>query len=251
MPELTVASFNIHYGVVPHRISMPRPRFGNRRPHGGEFAALEAICSLNADVIVLQETHRPDTGPSLVDAAAARLGYDSHEVVFGRGVLAPWPHVGRHGTSDVGLAVLTRLPARGRVELPARPVLLDPAPTRLALHLVLELEGTPVDLVGVHLTSRLPHGPPLQLRRLAAQLGALGRERPAIVAGDMNFWGPPVVALMPGWRRAVRGRTWPAHRPHSQIDHVLVRGDVEVVEATVFGPVGSDHRPVRARLRVG
>ena len=33
----------------------------------------------------------------------------------------------------------------------------------------------PIDLVGVHLTSRLPYGPPIQLRRLRAQLPPAGR----------------------------------------------------------------------------
>jgi endonuclease/exonuclease/phosphatase family metal-dependent hydrolase len=50
----------------------------------------------------------------------------------------------------------------------------------------------------------------------------------------------------------VRGRTWPASRPHSQIDHILVRrrDGTEVVHAEVLPAVGSDHRPVRATLRV-
>jgi len=47
----------------------------------------------------------------------------------------------------------------------------------------------------------------------------------------------------------VRGRTWPAHRPHSQIDHVLVRDDVAVVDGGVLGEVGSDHLPLRVTLR--
>jgi endonuclease/exonuclease/phosphatase (EEP) superfamily protein YafD len=65
----------------------------------------------------------------------------------------------------------------------------------------------------------------------------------------LNFWGPPAAALLPGWRRAVRGRTWPAHRPHSQIDHVLVRDDVEALGGEVLPDVGSDHRPLRVTLR--
>jgi endonuclease/exonuclease/phosphatase family metal-dependent hydrolase len=59
-----------------------------------------------------------------------------------------------------------------------------------------------------------------------------------------------VVAVLPGWRRAVFGRSWPAHRPHSQIDHVLVRDDVTVLSGEVLGATPSDHRPIRARLRV-
>jgi endonuclease/exonuclease/phosphatase (EEP) superfamily protein YafD len=85
---------------------------------------------------------------------------------------------------------------------------------------------------------------------LHAQLPAPGR--PGIVAGDCNFWGPGVQAFFPGWVRTVRGRTWPASRPHSQIDHILVRrGDgTEVARSEVLPAVGSDHRPVRATLRV-
>ena len=70
-----------------------------------------------------------------------------------------------------------------------------------------------------------------------------------MVAGDCNLWGPGVVSVFPGWRRAVRGRTYPAPRPHSQIDHVLVRDDVEIVSGEVLAATPSDHRPVRARLR--
>jgi endonuclease/exonuclease/phosphatase (EEP) superfamily protein YafD len=113
----------------------------------------------------------------------------------------------------------------------------------------LDVEGIAVQLVGVHLSSRLPHAPPIQLRRLARQVPAAGV--PTIVAGDCNFWGPGVRALFRGWRRAVRGRTWPATRPHSQIDHVLVRpADIEVLGGRVLADVGSDHRPVRVRLRI-
>ena len=57
--------------------------------------------------------------------------------------------------------------------------------------------------------------------------------------------------LLPGWRRAVRGRTWPASRPHSQIDHILVRPEIGVVNSAVLGDLGSDHRPVRATLSIG
>ena len=56
----------------------------------------------------------------------------------------------------------------------------------------------------------------------------------------MNLWGPPVRAFLPGWHRAVKGRTWPAWHPHSQIDHILVRGEVRV---------GCGVGPPRRRLR--
>ena len=77
------------------------------------------------------------------------------------------------------------------------------------------------------------------------------RVGPPCVAGDCNFWGPGVRTFLPGWRRAVLGRTWPASRPHSQIDHILVRPEIGVVNSEVLGDVGSDHRPVRATLSIG
>jgi endonuclease/exonuclease/phosphatase family metal-dependent hydrolase len=54
----------------------------------------------------------------------------------------------------------------------------------------------------------------------------------------------------PGWRRVVAGKTWPARRPRHQIDHLLLTDGVEVVQGEVLDDAGSDHRPIRARLRV-
>jgi endonuclease/exonuclease/phosphatase family metal-dependent hydrolase len=56
--------------------------------------------------------------------------------------------------------------------------------------------------------------------------------------------------MLPGWRRAVVGRTYPSHRPHSQIDHILVNEKIEVLSGEVLPACGSDHRPVCARLRL-
>jgi endonuclease/exonuclease/phosphatase (EEP) superfamily protein YafD len=73
----------------------------------------------------------------------------------------------------------------------------------------------------------------------------------AVLSGDMNTWGPLVHLYMPGWRRAVIGRTWPTWNPHSQIDHILVQGAIRPVAGVVFPHSGSDHRPIRAELEVG
>jgi endonuclease/exonuclease/phosphatase family metal-dependent hydrolase len=100
-------------------------------------------------------------------------------------------------------------------------------------------------LVGMH-AAHLSHGSPLQLHRLRSALPPA--EAPAALAGDMNLWGPPVSLMLPGWTRAVRGRTWPAWRPHSQTDHILVTRPVRVLEAEVVRTGDSDHRAVRAVL---
>jgi endonuclease/exonuclease/phosphatase (EEP) superfamily protein YafD len=97
--------------------------------------------------------------------------------------------------------------------------------------------------------SHITHGSHAQYRRLAAALPSVTTA--AVLAGDMNLWGPPVSSYLRGWRRAVVGKTWPAHRPHSQLDHVLTTPPVTVVEAGVAEFAGSDHRPVVVTLAVG
>ncbi|HXY92051.1 MAG TPA: endonuclease/exonuclease/phosphatase family protein [Acidimicrobiia bacterium] len=237
MPTFTIVSFNAHGGLRPYRDRTCRP-----------YDLRAVLASFAADVIVVQESWWPDEGTAAVDDVADDLGAKVFALPFGRGSLAPWPHVPRNGSGNgmVGLAVLTTLPAQEVARLPVGRVLADPAPERGALCLELDVGGTTVDLVGLHLSSRLPYGPPLQLRRLAPLLPPPGR--PAVVTGDCNFWGPGVCAFLPGWRRAVIGRTWPARMPHSQIDHILVRPEVGVVDSEVLPDVGSDHRPVRATL---
>jgi endonuclease/exonuclease/phosphatase family metal-dependent hydrolase len=136
-----------------------------------------------------------------------------------------------------------------RHEVPIGRVTSDPVGARSALACTIDIAGDPIEIVGVHTSSKLWWlGPVRHMIALHRQLGSNGM-RPDIIAGDFNFWGPAVSALFPGWRRAVRGRTYPGNRPHSQIDHVLVRGDIEVISGEVLGATPSDHRPIRARLR--
>jgi endonuclease/exonuclease/phosphatase family metal-dependent hydrolase len=245
MPELKITSFNCHAGLQARSNGVCQPY------------DLEAVLrGFDADVIVVQESWTPDGGRAAVRDVGESIGAEVFELRFGRARLDPWPHVPRDGAGvgDVGLAIVSRIPAEMRGRLSVGTVPGDPTPERGGLHVVLDVDGTKVDLVGIHLTSRLPYGPPTQLRRLRPQLPDEGR--PAIVAGDCNFWGPGVSALLPGWTRTVRGRSWPSSRPHSQIDHILVRDGrpgesrVETVDSAVLPAVGSDHRPVRATLRL-
>jgi endonuclease/exonuclease/phosphatase family metal-dependent hydrolase len=240
MPALTLASINTHYGLRPGR------------PAGVEYDVTAALRTLDADVLVVQEVWRPDDGVCVVDEAARELGLAVQHLALGRATTrGRWPHfaTGEDSEGTIGVAVLTNLPMCVVGPIPIGPTVGDTLRERDVLHVQLDVDGVAVHLVGVHLSSRLPHAPPLQLRRLARQVPAAGV--PTIVAGDCNFWGPGVRAFFRGWRRAVRGRTWPATRPHSQIDHVLVRpADIEVLEGRVLPDVGSDHRPVRVRLQI-
>ena len=148
------------------------------------------------------------------------------------------------------LAVASRLPVLGRRELSMGKVFRDRAGPRSALQVDLDLEGHTVHVVGLHTSSKLYFAGPLTHLRHLRPLLPRGPE-PAIVAGDFNLWGPGVVTLLPGWRRTVRGPTYPAHRPHSQIDHILVNRAVVCLESEVVPAFGSDHRAVRARLSIG
>ena len=235
--RLSLATFNTHYGVRPAR-----------RPPAAPYDLERVLADLDADVIVLQELWRPDRQRGRADVAASQLGYDVlYEATGPASTDHRWPRLTRRGEGESGIAVLSRIPVTRVGTIAIGPTPGDPAPRRTALDVALDLGGETLRLIAVHITSRLPHGPPLQLRRLAGALPPAGT--PTVVAGDCNFLGPGVVALLRGFQRAVRGRTWPARLPHSQIDHVLVRpGEVEVLDARVLDDVGSDHRPVRVEL---
>ena len=101
-------------------------------------------------------------------------------------------------------------------------------------------------VAAIHLSFVLPNAA-VQLRRLR---GLLPIGTPSLVVGDCNLWGPVAENLLAGWSRAVRGRTWPAARPHSQLDHLLASSEIEATSARVLGPVGSDHLPIQATLTI-
>jgi len=263
MPEFSVASFNVHGGID-----------GWGRP----FDVVDACRRLDADVLVLQETWSPlderGVAPGgLAEEVATALGYRLTAVAMAPARRYPvppdpgpgWgPLGGRRqalglrvdvgdrmpGTRPpgwrgvVGVAVLTRLAVAGTDALDLGRFGRDRV-RRVAVRV--RVGGPDVVVVGTHLP-HIRHGSPVHVRRLQGLLPATGTA--AVVMGDMNMWGPPLTAMLPGWSRAVRGRTWPAWRPLFQIDHILVTRVVRVVESGVVEIEGSDHLPVRAKLAV-
>jgi len=276
MPEAVIASYNVHGGVD-----------GWGRP----FDVLAVCRSLDADVLVLQESWAPEDGVALHDAVAgamgysavrfeplspgritvpptdpgprwgppvrARSGYGMRLVRYRAGLTAtrvtpPAPD-GRVQRGEWGVALLSRLPVLSTdvIELDTLPS--DPA-RRAAIvadvavgaeRLVLRVAGTHL----AHITQGSPGHLGVLRRRLVPDAHSDGPSR-FVLTGDMNMWGPPLVLQLPGWSRAVRGRTWPtwAPTPFAQADHVLVRGDVRVRRGTVVRAGRSDHLPVRAEL---
>ncbi len=259
--ELVIANFNLHAGID-----------GWSRP----FDYIAAAKSIDADVLVLEEVFCADGQASQARQIADALGYQLFEAPLGRLHLkglnqaqlgrkswGPRPRVrGRFAAVDpdrapsrlaqagqrgpriggtISIAILARVPVTGesRFDLPA---LAGDKLKRQAL--VVEIGAAPaLGIVGTHL-GHLSHGSPRQMMRLREELNP---DQPTVLVGDMNCWGPPLVALL-GAQRAVKGRTWPARHPHSQIDHILTVGDIEVQSGEVLPAFGSDHRPIRVQL---
>jgi endonuclease/exonuclease/phosphatase family metal-dependent hydrolase len=267
---LSVATFNVHAGVD-----------GWGRP----FDVVGACRAIDADVLVLEETWTPENRTGIAAAVGGALGYAVFEQPMAGGRLAgPHPHAdGRwmkafdwRGSSHAiyldserpfssrvrrsgryldaepghwGLAVLSRLPIRGRSVIDLGRLQQDRA-RRFALVLDLEVDGIPLTVVGTHM-SHIRHGAPVQFLRLSRAIRRLAPSGPGILAGDMNLWGPAVAAFFPEWRRALLRKTWPAWRPHSQVDHILIRGPLAVEGGEAYTSMGSDHRPLRVRLTAG
>ena len=139
-------------------------------------------------------------------------------------------------------------PGRATIDLGQLPA--DPA-RRGAVVVDVDLEGSAgVRVIGTHL-AHISQGSPRHLRALRRAL-ADSEAAPAVLAGDMNMWGPPLTMALPGWSRAVRGRSWPSwwRWPLAQSDHVLATAPVQVEHGEVLRLPGSDHYPVRATLVV-
>ncbi len=144
------------------------------------------------------------------------------------------------------VALLSRLPI-----LDAKVVELTPLPRdkvrRVLLVAQIEVGGTALRVVGTHFP-HLSDGSLFRLAELRQQLPA--PSNPGVLLGDMNCFGPPLELALPGWRRAVRGRSWPAWRPVCQPDHILIDEAVQCAGGDVVAFEGSDHRPVRATLQL-
>jgi endonuclease/exonuclease/phosphatase family metal-dependent hydrolase len=242
VPELTIASFNVHWGLGHDKEGFP------------PFDVTAACESFDADVIVLQESWAPDGGVAQHTEVAERLGMQCVPVPLARSTIGPKPKLvgragapGNPGDGDWCLALLSRKPIRSTRTIPMPQLFFDPS-ARMLLHAEIDVDGTNLTVVATHF-SHLEFGAPLQTRALRRGLPPI--DRPATLVGDMNMWGWTIDAMAPaGWRRAVRGKTWAAPHARHQIDHVLVTPSIEVVRGEVLPDLGSDHLPIRVRLRV-
>jgi endonuclease/exonuclease/phosphatase family metal-dependent hydrolase len=237
--DFTVAAFNAHWGIG---------RYGGSE--GVRFDVAEIVRNLEADIVVVPEAWRDADGVGVLDGLCAD-GYHVESMELMRLELRParrrrvWS-VPRGGAWE--LAICSRFPVVDRRLIPMGSVWRDPSGPRNALGLTVTIAATPVEVIGLHTSSKFWRLAPMQ--HLLTLRNGIVERGPQVLAGDFNFWGPPVAAAMRGWDRPVRGRTFPASHPHSQIDHVLIRGGIQSLGGEVLDATPSDHRPIRARLRL-
>ncbi len=229
--DIAISSLNVHGGVG---------------TAGQPFDVEAAIRSMDADVMALQETWYPESGPDPVSAAATALGAQLFRLPL-RAVagLRTLGIPADSGPGHSGLAVLCRHHVTSYELADLGQVRGDPVRRRAQILTVELPDRSAVRIVATHLTHRLMS--PLQLARLIRHLD--GIPLPTVIAGDLNM--PALLASRaPRYTMAVRGRTWPAELPVTQLDHILAGPGMEPVAGSVLPPVGSDHLPVRAWLRL-
>jgi len=144
-----------------------------------------------------------------------------------------------------GVALLTTLPIHD-IKVEYLPQLRRDKTRRALIIATCEYEGRRFSAVAIH-GAHISHGSLKQYRFVARRLDALSLSNPVVTAGDFNCWRPLLRTVLPGWRSAVRARTWPAWRPHSQIDHILLRGPWAVRKGRSRRN-GSDHRLLSVEL---
>ncbi len=261
---MRVATFNLHAGVD---------------GWGRSTSVIEQALELHAEVLILPELWRGASGHDLFDELRRRGNFEgvfaplaeAERNTSGRKGRRwqPWlAHVnGERGLFFQEHRTLSKAQARTR----ARATHLEQGQWGLGILTTLPIDETKVISLGrldrervnralvlarlrgptgpfwvaaVH-GAHLSHGSRHQYRRVNRELAALSPTLPILLGGDFNAWRPVLRVILPGWRSLVRAKTWPAHHPHSQIDHLFVRGPWHLDGGfSVRG--GSDHRALVA-----
>lgn len=230
--DVVLASLNVH---------------GGRGADGMPFDLPAAFRLLEADIIAVQEAWHAEGQADPFAEIARALGADLIRTdLVSSTDLRTLRIATDTGRGRWGLALLTTLPVTTYevARLVRAPGDITP---RAAQVVTVRLPGGGMlRIANTHLTHHLAS--PVQLLQLVRRLE--GNEIATVIAGDLNMPGP-VTGLAVGYRPAVSGKTFPAHRPLLQLDHVLVDRQVTVRGGEVLPPAGSDHLPLRARLRLG
>ncbi len=220
----------------------------------------QAIASLDADVLALQEVDRYQSRSSDADltaVAAEALGASEHRFVAALAGVpgATWMAADGDEQPDsaaYGIAILSRYPVRAwhtvrlapvPVRVPMmfkgsrRPEMVRDEP-RVAMAATVETPHGVVTVANTHLTF-VEWWSGRQLARVRDSLS--GADRPFVLMGDLNM-GPERAARITRMRPLVTGLTFPAGAPREQLDHVLLDGDLPPAHGQVVELPLSDHR---------
>jgi endonuclease/exonuclease/phosphatase family metal-dependent hydrolase len=244
---------------------------------------LEVIKELDADVLILPELWRADDGPDFYEDLTASLHLQGafaplahgERVTSGEGGPTWQPRLahffGERGLFFSGHRSLTKVQLASR----ARHQTLEPGTWGLGFLTRLEVEDVHVVSLGrlprervqralvvarlkengrsfyvlaIH-GAHLSHGSYRQYQRVSEFVETLDPDVPILIGGDFNSWRPLLRLLLPGWHTLATGRTWPAPRPHSQIDHILGRGPWKSTKSFTRDG-GSDHMALVADVEL-
>ena len=214
--------------------------------------ATDWLLTAGADVIVLQETAE---------------GYD-HRLERLYDFYAHEDHI------EGSVRIFSRYAILERQILP-----IEDDPGRLALRLVLDQNGRELAVYAVHLVLPQSNWQPsanlvldMLLRYNESRRNAQARRlleilrdesKPYLVAGDFNMSDSSLIydeiaaQMQDAWREAGTGagRTWPVAEaiglprivhPFLRIDYIWHSDGLRTVAASIGGPIGSDHLPVKA-----
>jgi endonuclease/exonuclease/phosphatase (EEP) superfamily protein YafD len=188
------------------------------------------LAETEADAVVLQEVSREN-------GALLRQALESH-----------YPF----SVGDAGIVIFSKhlILDGGRIDRPGYP----PWISLLLRWARLDVNGTAVDLVGVHLTR--PFYPELQQEDVAALISFVrGRTLPLVMAGDFNMspWTEKLGRFERGSGLERYNNfhfTWPMMRgnlpllPFVAIDNVFASPAFASIDVKTGPRLGSDHRPV-------
>jgi endonuclease/exonuclease/phosphatase family metal-dependent hydrolase len=253
---MRLATFNILSGRSPDDDEVDEDRFAR------------AVAALDADVLGLQEVDRNQPRSKHADltaVAAEAMGAPEHRFVAALSGTPGATWTASTGTDQpdsaaYGVALLSRFPVLGWevVRLPAfptavphlfhgqwRPEWVRDEP-RVAVVADVDAPSGRLRVATTHL-SYLPWWNGRQLRTLLRGLG--GRpDEPMVLTGDLNM-GRDRAERLTGMRPLATGLTFPAQQPTEQLDHLLVRGDLDVTDGGPLALPMSDHRALVADVR--